>query len=104
MKKILSIALSALLLSGCVHKIDIQQGNILTKCDVQRLHPGMTIAQVQDIMGTPILINTFSDDRIDYVYTFKPGGGSMCLQYVTLIVRKGVVQEIKGNMYSTFIK
>jgi outer membrane protein assembly factor BamE len=55
-------------------------------------------------MGNPLLLNTFSDQRVDYVYTLKPGHGQFTEKYVTLIFRNGILQSIKGNMYSAYIK
>lgn len=108
MKKIVMVFASALLLSSCsiipVHKMDIQQGNIFTPEMTHKIHRGMSEAQVRDIMGTPILLNTFNDDRVDYVYTFQAGNNPMSEKYMTLIFRNGVLQEIKGDMYSQFIK
>ncbi|MBV9576744.1 MAG: outer membrane protein assembly factor BamE, partial [Gammaproteobacteria bacterium] len=64
-------------LSSCnlVHKADIEQGNMITADKVQQLHPGMTEAEVAEIMGNPVLKNIFSIHRVDYVYTLQKGHG-----------------------------
>lgn len=99
MKQILTALLISLLLSGCflVRKIDIEQGNVITPGMVDRLHTGMTKAQVKEIMGSPILMNTFSDDRVDYVYTTKKGNSKMTEKYVVLTFSHGALQKISGN-------
>ncbi len=94
MKKILFIFALLLTLSACVHKVDIQQGNLFTPDMVSRLHPGMTMAQVKNVMGTPVLMNTFNGNRVDYVYTYKPGWGATTEKYVTLVFRKGRLHMI----------
>ena len=75
MKKIIFIIALGLTLSGCAffkpHKIDIEQGNVITQEEVSRLHSGMTEAQVKNVMGTPTLVNIFSTNQIDYVYTLQ---------------------------------
>ena len=48
-------------LAGCVHRIDIQQGNYVTQDLVDRLKPGMTKAEVKQLLGTPLL--TRSEER-----------------------------------------
>ena len=72
-----------LTLSGCslpklkvprVHKITVQQGNVITQEMVDKLKPGMTRSQVAYIMGEPILRNTFDDTRWDYVYSITIPG------------------------------
>jgi len=104
MKKIIPALLAILLLSACVHKIDIEQGNVMTPEMASHLHTGMSLQQVKNLMGNPVLVNTFSDNRIDYVYTFKKGHGDMTEKHITLIFRGNILREIKGNMYSAFIK
>lgn len=63
----------ALVLSGCVYKIDIQQGNIITDQDVQNIHPGMTVAAVKKMLGTPLTHNLYKTNQLYYVYTMKRG-------------------------------
>lgn len=57
-----------------VHKISVQQGNLITQEMVDQLKPGMTRSQVAYIMGEPIFRSTFRDDRWDYVYTLNVPG------------------------------
>ncbi len=103
MKKILLI-LMVFALSSCIHKMDIEQGNVITPEMVSKLHTGMTEEQVKNIMGTPMLLNTFDDNRIDYVYTFKPAYGQTTEKNVTLTFRNHRLQQIGGNMYSLYMK
>jgi outer membrane protein assembly factor BamE len=107
MKKLLVTAALALGLTSCallpVHKMDIEQGNVLTPNMVSQIHTGMSQDQVKEILGTPVLLNTFSDNRVDYVYTYKPGYGKMQEQYITLIFQNGRLKTINGNMYSAYI-
>ncbi|MFP6681899.1 MAG: outer membrane protein assembly factor BamE, partial [Gammaproteobacteria bacterium] len=59
-----------------VHKIDIQQGNVITQRMVAQLRLGMNKKKVRFVMGTPIIQDTFHSSRWDYVYTFHKGGTS----------------------------
>ncbi len=52
-----------------VHRITVQQGNVVTQEMIDKLKPGMTRRQVAFIMGEPVLHNPFDADRWDYVYT-----------------------------------
>lgn len=97
MKKILSICALAFALSACVHKMDIEQGNVMTPDMVDRIHTGMTEDQVKSVMGTPMLINTFNDNLVNYVYTYKPGHGDMTEKYMTLIFKNHRLQQISKN-------
>ena len=65
-------------LAGCSmprvqpYRIEILQGNLVSQEMVSKLQPGMTKDQVRFIMGTPLIVNTFRDDRWDYVYSRSP--------------------------------
>jgi outer membrane protein assembly factor BamE len=61
------------LLTGCVHRIDIQQGNFLDTEDIDRIAVGMTRVQVRALLGTPMVADPFQGARWDYVYYFKKG-------------------------------
>jgi len=65
--------LAALLLGGCVYRMDIQQGNFLEGKTVDRLEVGMTRTQVRYLLGTPMVPAIFDRDRWDYVYYFQHG-------------------------------
>ena len=57
-----------------VHKINVQQGNLITQEMIDKLKPGMSRSQVAFIMGEPIYRNTFNEDRWDYIYTITVPG------------------------------
>lgn len=88
---IYSLSLMILVLSGCskdkipgVYRIDIQQGNEVTQEMIASLEPGMTKSQVNYVMGTPLLIDTFHPNRWDYIYSFQPGNGDRQQRRITL--------------------
>lgn len=55
-----------------VYSIPVRQGNLITQRMVNELKPGMSKQQVRFLLGTPLLIDTFHNDRWDYLYTHKP--------------------------------
>jgi outer membrane protein assembly factor BamE len=69
----LSIVLAALALAACVYRIDIQQGNLLDDEDINQVDVGMTRSQVQFLLGTPMISDSFHRDRWDYAYYFRQG-------------------------------
>ena len=73
-KRILPVAFFLLLLSACsVHRIDIQQGNVITQEMFEKLKVGMEKKRVERILGTPLVVDPFHRDRWDYVYVYKSG-------------------------------
>ena len=70
------LILFSLLSTGCgwlkfpgVHKVDIQQGNIVDQEMIDKLRPGMTQLQVQFVLGTPLVVDAFNNKRWDYFYS-----------------------------------
>ena len=108
MQKIISLLMLLCWLSGCglisIHKIDVEQGNIIAPEIMNRIHRGMTPNEVKEIMGPPILTNTFSENRLDYVYTFKAGNKRESEQTYKLIFKQDRLADIQANTYSQFGK
>ena len=59
--------------SGCVYRMNIQQGNYLEARTVNQLQAGMTRSQVRYLLGTPMVPDVFDKERWDYLYYFKKG-------------------------------
>ncbi len=102
MTKFLLILLSGILISGCsffhVHKMDIEQGNVLIPEEVNQIHRGMSESEVKKILGNPVLTNLFNENRVDYVYTFKAGNERMTETYVRIFFKNGTVADINSNI------
>jgi outer membrane protein assembly factor BamE len=74
MRFLISLLLAALLPAcSLVYRIDVQQGNYVTQDLVQRLKPGMTKAEVKQLLGTPLLIDVFHANRWDYFFSNEKG-------------------------------
>lgn len=56
------------------YKVDVIQGNFISKEQVELLKAGMSRAQVKDVLGTPLVSSVFHADRWDYVFTLKRQG------------------------------
>jgi outer membrane protein assembly factor BamE len=50
-----------------LYKDDIQQGSVLTRFKINQLKIGMSTAQVQDLIGSPSIIDPFHNDQWDYI-------------------------------------
>lgn len=76
MRLLATLALS-LALAGCgsvVHRIDIQQGNLVAPETFARLKPGMTRTEVRTLLGTPLLTDVFHANRWDYYFRLEQRG------------------------------
>lgn len=99
---------AASLLSGCsglrfpgVYRLNIQQGNIITQEMIDQLEPGMTRRQVDFVLGTPIIMDTFSDNRWDYLYTMKFGNGQSLRKILTVYFEDDKLAYFTGDYKKT---
>lgn len=105
-----TLILVTLILAGCswspdltwfglpkVHKVDIQQGNVIEQDQVNQLRPGMNKQQVRFIMGTPMINDTFHADRWDYIHRFKPGYGEVEKKRITVIFENDRLVSLSGD-------
>ena len=88
---VLALIIAAGVSSGCettripgVYRIAIQQGNAVDQEMLDQLDIGMEQSKVRFIMGTPLLVDPFNQDRWDYIYSLRPGSGSEVRQRVSL--------------------
>lgn len=56
------------------YRMDVIQGNFVSREQAAALVPGMPKSQVRDLLGTPLLTSAFHADRWDYVFTFRRQG------------------------------
>lgn len=85
------LSLIFVLLCGCgvvgfpgVYKINIEQGNIITQDMVDQLKPGMSRRQVRFILGTPLVEDSFNQERWDYTYVTRNGNTTLSEQQLTV--------------------
>ncbi len=56
------------------YRIEVVQGNVVTSEQAARVKPGLTRAQVRDLLGTPLVSDAFHADRWDYIFTIRRDG------------------------------
>ena len=80
-----------------IHKFDIQQGNVITQEMIDQLKPGMTKSQVRFVMGTPLVADTFSQNRWDYYYSKQPAEGEEVRERVAIFFANDLLVGLKGD-------
>jgi outer membrane protein assembly factor BamE len=80
-----------------VYKIDIKQGNVITQESINQLKPGMNKRQVRYLLGTPLLIDVFHQERWDYLYTDQPGGAIRLQQRTSLFFKDDKLVRLQGD-------
>lgn len=83
------------------YKIDIVQGNFVSKEQAAALQTGMSRANVRNILGTPLLTSVFHADRWDYVFTFKRQGVEAQARKVTVFFKGDVLERVEADALPT---
>mgnify|MGYP000846963211 FL=1 len=99
----------SLLSTGCswvkfpgVHKVDVQQGNIVDQEMIDKLRQGMTKSQVRFVLGTPLVVDTFNQSRWDYYYSRVTSQGKETQEQVTIFFNaEDKLERITGDYLPT---
>jgi outer membrane protein assembly factor BamE len=106
-----AVLLAATLLSGCgslqssdnflgfitPYRVEVVQGNVLTKEQVALVKPGQTRAQVRDVLGSPLLTDAFHADRWDYVFTIRRQGAEPQQRKVVVLFEADKLKSISAQ-------
>jgi outer membrane protein assembly factor BamE len=79
------------------YKVEVVQGNVVTREQVELVKPGMTRAQVRDILGSPLLADVFHADRWDYVFTIRRQGAEPQQRAVVVYFDADVLKSIDAG-------
>lgn len=66
------------------YRVEVVQGNVVTREQAQAVREGMTRAQVRDVLGSPLLTDAFHTDRWDYVFTIRRQGAEPQLRRIVV--------------------
>jgi len=86
-------------LSGCVYRMDIQQGNLLEEDAVSQVEVGMSRSAVQFLLGTPMVADSFHAGRWDYPYYLRLGRSNDVLRrWIAVYFDGDVVSRIDKDL------
>ena len=77
------------------YRIDIVQGNAVTREQIALIKPGMSRAQVRDILGTPLLTDPFHAERWDYLFTIRRQGAEPQRRSIVAVFDGDVLKAIE---------
>lgn len=83
------------------YQIDILQGNVVTREQVQALKPGMPREQVRDVLGSPLLTSVFHADRWDYVFTLRRQGQEPQRRRVAVFFKGDAMERFEADELPT---
>jgi outer membrane protein assembly factor BamE len=79
------------------YRVDIPQGNYVTKEMLALVKPGMSQQQVKFALGAPLLTPVFNADRWDYVFRHQFINGTSDLKRVVIRFKDGKVGTIEAD-------
>ena len=79
------------------YKIEVIQGNFISKEQVEALQPGMSREQVKQILGTPLVTSVFHADRWDYVFTLRRMGVESQQRKLTVFFEGNSLKRHEGE-------
>lgn len=108
---VLAAAAALALLSGCgsmtmgerigsvitPYKVEVVQGNFISKEQVEALQKGMSREQVRQVLGTPLVTSLFHGERWDYVFTLKRQGVEPQQRRLTVFFNGDVLDRTEGD-------
>jgi outer membrane protein assembly factor BamE len=80
------------------HRIEVQQGNLVTQEMLDKLKPGMTPSQVRFVLGTPLIVDPFHKDRWDYAYSLRQGNKVVEQRRITVLFENDKLKRIEGDV------
>ena len=81
-----------------IYKLDVQQGNIITAEMLMGLKPGMTRAQVKYVLGTPLIQDSFHENRWDYIYKMIKDDRLIEERHVVVRFEDDELVDVKGDI------
>jgi outer membrane protein assembly factor BamE len=79
------------------YKVEVVQGNFVSKEQVDALKPGMSRQQVREILGTSLLTDVFHSNRWDYVFTIRRQGVEAQQRRLTLYFNGELLERFQGD-------
>lgn len=94
---ILILAIITLTIMGCTSydysREKVQQGNLLSASQIERLKVGMSKEDVAILMGTSLISPTFQNNRWDYAYTWQKRGQLKCIKSVSIFFNNNTLSH-----------
>jgi len=106
--KLLGIGLMTILVASCsflefpgVYRLDIPQGNLVDQKNVDQVQIGMEPRQVRYLLGTPLVTDTFNQNRWDYFYSVQQHKQQTIEHHLSILFENGRVAEVKDRLKSS---
>ena len=79
------------------YRVELIQGNVVTREQLSSLPPGFTRQQVRDILGTPLISSLFHAERWDYAFTIKRQGAQPQQRKLSVFFENNVMTRVEAD-------
>jgi outer membrane protein assembly factor BamE len=79
------------------YKVEVVQGNFVSKEQKEALQVGMPRAQVRDILGSPLVTSAFHADRWDYVFTIRRQGSEPQQRKLSVLFKGDELAKVESD-------
>jgi outer membrane protein assembly factor BamE len=76
------------------YRLEVVQGNVITKEQAVLVRPGLSRAQVRDVLGSALLADAFHGNRWDYVFTIRRQGAEPQLRRVVVFFKDDKLDSV----------
>ena len=83
------------------YRVEIIQGNFVSREQVEALKPGMSRQQVREVLGTPLVTSLFHANRWDYVFTMRRSGVESQQRKLAVFFKNEVFERAEGDTMPT---
>ena len=80
------------------YKVEIVQGNVISKEKLDQVKVGMSRSQVRDILGSPLLADAFHGDRWDYIFMIRRKGVEEKKTFIVAQFEGDTLKTINASM------
>jgi outer membrane protein assembly factor BamE len=79
------------------YKVEVVQGNFVSKEQKEALQVGMPRAQVKEILGSPLVTSAFHADRWEYVFTIRRQGQEPQQRKLTVFYKGDEMLKVESD-------
>jgi outer membrane protein assembly factor BamE len=79
------------------YRMEVVQGNFVSKEQKEALQIGMPRAQVRDILGSPLVASAFHADRWDYAFTIRRQGAEPQQRKLTVYFKGEELAKVESD-------
>jgi outer membrane protein assembly factor BamE len=83
------------------YKMDVVQGNFVSKEQVAALTTGMSRVQVRNVLGSPLVTSAFHADRWDYVFSLRRRGELLQSRRLTVYFKGDAMERFEADPMPT---